>query len=178
MSAERPDTVRPPMTEDHVRGLLSLLVALDSRMRAPDEHTADLRVRAWATLLAPVNPEFALTFAETHYSEPQDWPLQPAHILRAWKDHQAATANADDEKTAMDREVRERRCVWWRICACDHTVCRAGWLDEETEITNAHGTKYAAVKRCPHCKDAILMAEEQGLIKKPPTPKRRGSWSR
>lgn len=60
-----------------------------------------------------------------------------------------------------------RRCVYHAICVCDHTDCRDGWLDEESVITNNMGRNYPAVRRCPHCNDALLMAEERGIAKKP-----------
>lgn len=64
-------------------------------------------------------------------------------------------------------EERSRRCVFHDICACDHTRCREGFLDEPAEVTNSHGKVYEAVRRCGHCEDAMLMAEERGRARKP-----------
>lgn len=59
------------------------------------------------------------------------------------------------------RVERERRCRNHDTCACSHTVCRDGWLDEETTVANARGDVMAAVKRCPFCEDAVKMLGER-----------------
>lgn len=69
--------------------------------------------------------------------------------------------------------ARSRRCVFHDICACDHEKCRDGFLDEPTTITNVHGKEYEAVRRCGHCADALLMAEDRGRAKKPSRAGRR-----
>lgn len=66
-----------------------------------------------------------------------------------------------------EADARERRCVYHRICACEHIQCRDGLLDEEVVLVNGLGVSYPAVKRCPFCNDALLMAEERGLAKRP-----------
>lgn len=60
-----------------------------------------------------------------------------------------------------EAELASRRCEHWRDCACDHTTCRAGWLDNEVEVKSVHGLAYRAVEPCPHCRDAALMAAER-----------------
>lgn len=60
-----------------------------------------------------------------------------------------------------------RRCCYHTLCACDHKACRDGWLDEPGAVTNTLGRTYEAVQRCPHCLDALKMAEERGIAKKP-----------
>lgn len=206
------------MTEDQVRALLALLVALDARMKAPDENTAALRVRAWSVLLQEVDPAYAMRYAEHAYQETRDWPLQPAEILQGWRAEQAAgRARAEAAYRQQHPEERQagpvemaayvracvdalangrdplliprpaitplspeqdaylRRCVYHRICACDHLHCREGFLDDETTIINSLGRTYVAVARCPYCRDAIVMAEERGLAKHPGrTARRRG----
>lgn len=60
-------------------------------------------------------------------------------------------------------ETASRKCRNARgvaACACDHTKCRDGWLDEEQTITSVHGRKYQQVVPCPYCRDAALMAAE------------------
>lgn len=66
-----------------------------------------------------------------------------------------------------EQEARERRCVFHTICVCTHLECWAGFLDQPTTITNAHGKVYPAVARCPRCDDAVQMAQERGLVKRP-----------
>lgn len=66
------------------------------------------------------------------------------------------------------RDARERRCVFHRLCACDHTKCREGYLDAEHTLV-IEGQSYPAVEACPFCHDALLMADEQGLAMRPTT---------
>lgn len=74
------------------------------------------------------------------------------------------------------REQRARRCVFHQLCACPHTDCRDGWLDEEGTVEAANGLMYPASRRCPFCNDAVLMAVERGVAKKPShTARRRAS---
>lgn len=196
------------MTPAHTEALLGLLVALDARLKAPDERTASLRVSAWTALLREVPPDYAMHHAERAYQEVRDWPLQPAEILQAWRTDQAEArtraeqeyrdthplpvapgAFADWVQQAMavaaaggdvnsiprppvaplspERDAYERRCTFWQLCACPHTDCRDGVLDDETTVVGVSGMVYAAVKRCPWCWDAVVMADEQGLAKRP-----------
>ncbi len=72
---------------------------------------------------------------------------------------------------AADR--RGRRCVYHELCACPHTHCRAGWEDAPHVIRNGQDREYEAVKRCEMCRDALLMAEERGIAKRPQSHGRR-----
>lgn len=62
-----------------------------------------------------------------------------------------------------------RLCPYPDLCACEHKVCRVGWLDDEVATDHPWGgsRQHRRVKRCPHCRDALLMAEETGIAKKP-----------
>jgi len=218
MSTVAQPTPPQPMTEQHVDALLGFLIALDPRLSAPDETTSKIRTSAWTALLCNVDPAFAMEFSQRAYSEPRDWPLQPAEILQAWRQRQEETNRRAEEAhrqqhpeerrgnaarmAAYLRDVfaatqrgesfdsvpvpeglvvtqspearaRERRCVWWTICACDHQNCFAGYLDAEVEIENSLGAKYSAVKRCPWCGDAAVMADERGMTKRPTAGGRR-----
>jgi hypothetical protein len=203
------------MTPQHVEALLALLVSLDPRLRAPDASTAELRVSAWSSLLAEVDPAYAVRFAELAYQEIRDWPLTPAEILQGWRSEQreaaeapardpfddggrrglgrsgwspqvldflrealAAVARGEDPAAVPRPDVAvrpltaaqdswQRRCVFHRICACDHTTCRDGFLDAEETVVGWEDLLYPSVVRCPHCEDALKMAVEQGLAKKP-----------
>lgn len=66
-----------------------------------------------------------------------------------------------------EAEARERACPWPDLCACTHLECRHGFLDEEETRVNGQGKVYPAVRRCPNCEDAVKMAEDRGLIRKP-----------
>lgn len=66
-----------------------------------------------------------------------------------------------------DADVRGRRCVYHALCACDHEHCRDGWADDEARVVNALGRSYPAAQRCLHCQDALIMAEERGVARKP-----------
>jgi hypothetical protein len=214
-------TTTEAMTEAHIEALLALLVSLDPRLRAPDAGTAELRVRAWTSLLGEVSPAFAVKYSELAYQEVRDWPLAPAEILMAWREvQQAAAVEQGEALFAGDRtrvrqsgwapeivdwclavidatrrgedpesvprpqlperyltpaqEAWQRRCTFHTLCACDHTVCRDGFLDVETSSEGLFGT-YPAVQRCPFCADATAMAVERGLAKKPSRGGRRAS---
>lgn len=58
------------------------------------------------------------------------------------------------EEKAADFE--ERKCRYWRECACDHVECRDGWMDGDLVIKH-RGREYVAVKRCRHCEDTLKM---------------------
>ena len=62
-------------------------------------------------------------------------------------------------------DVWERRCTYYRMCACDHRSCRGGWKDQEEEVTDSRGWSTTRVSRCQWCLDALLMATEQGVAK-------------
>lgn len=62
---------------------------------------------------------------------------------------------------------RQRQCPYPDLCACSHTECRSGWLDVEGTVVNGLGKTYVQVERCPHCKDALLMAIDRGIARKP-----------
>lgn len=195
--------------------VLASAASIDPRLAARDPETADLRHTGWWHILSEVPFPFAMDYLRRFYSEPRDFPMQPAEILQAWRDQlreQRAAARApvedvEDQPTldggsarpsmiawlrevwsasvngqdpravkvplggpfnrTMEAERRSRQCVYPDICACSHTECRDGWLDVETTRTTDLGVATAAVERCPHCKDAVLMAEERGIAKRP-----------
>lgn len=205
------------MALEHVEALLALLVSLDGRLRAPDAATAEIRAKAWTSLLGEVDPAFAVRYVEHAYQELRDVAMTPAEILVAWREDQrvqAETAGAAkfDADRYLDTGARagwdpvmidylrdvleahqrgedvgtvprpqttrqpltpaqdawQRRCAFHRICACDHTRCRAGFLDEVThEPGGFDGSPYEKVTRCPFCADALAMAVEQGIAKNP-----------
>ena len=66
-----------------------------------------------------------------------------------------------------EQDRRSRRCTYHALCACLHEKCRRGWLVEPVQVINDLGRPYEAVAPCPHCRDALLMAEERGIAKKP-----------
>jgi hypothetical protein len=207
-------TTAPRMTEDHVRALLALLVSLDGRLRASDENSAALRTRAWSTLLAEVDPGFAVKYAEHAYQELRELAITPAEILGAWREHErlgaetagealfdasryvgqqhgwdpvmvdylrdvnaAVRAGQDPASVPLPETARkpltaeqdawQRRCPYHRLCACDHTACRDGFLDEEEIRVGWNGLPYPTVTRCLHCLDALKMAIETGVAKDP-----------
>lgn len=65
------------------------------------------------------------------------------------------------------QDAWQRRCPFHRICACDHARCRDGFLDEEETVVGLSRKPYPAVRRCPFCADALAMAIERGIAKKP-----------
>lgn len=71
------------------------------------------------------------------------------------------------------QDAWQRRCAYHRICACDHTECRDGILDAEETIIGWNGHSYLTNRRCPHCNDALLMAIERGIAKRPSQHARR-----
>lgn len=104
--------------------------------------------------------------------------LLPAPNMIAWlRDVMHAALRGEDTSTIPRpsgvRQLSEkhdaylRRCIYHGLCACDHTTCRDGWMDAEETVTSELGRTYPAVRRCPHCLDALLMAEDRGIAKKP-----------
>jgi len=85
-------------------------------------------------------------------------------------------AEARPVDATVGAEQRARRCAFYTLCACDHTHCRDGWLDDDEPREDTGGGVYPVARRCSFCNDALLMAEEQGLAKKPShRPRRRAS---
>jgi hypothetical protein len=66
-----------------------------------------------------------------------------------------------------EQDAWQRRCPYHRLCACDHTACRDGFLDEEEIRVGWNGLPYPTVTRCLHCLDALKMAIETGVAKDP-----------
>lgn len=202
------------MNREQVGVVLATAAAIDPRLAARDPETAELRVTGWWHILAEVPLPFALDYVRRFYSEPRDFPMQPAEVLQTWRERQreqraaARTPQDAEEQLTLDggaarpsmiawlreawvatsegrspssvqipmggpfnrtsdAERRIRQCTYPDICACSHTECRDGWLDAETTRTTDVGASTVAVQRCPHCKDALLMAEERGIAKRP-----------
>lgn len=95
-----------------------------------------------------------------------DWVREALRVAAAGGDV-AAIPRPIMEPLSPERDAYERRCQHWQLCACPHTDCREGILDDETTITGPSGLTYPAVKRCPWCQDALTMAEDQGHAKRP-----------
>jgi hypothetical protein len=77
---------------------------------------------------------------------------------------------AVERAAAVEPDTIERRCRFWRSCACTHTICYDGWLDEEeytTRIVQNRPRKYVAVRRCPICAEAIDMHETLAAEQQP-----------
>jgi hypothetical protein len=68
-----------------------------------------------------------------------------------------------------EQDAWQRRCRYHRICACDHRVCRDGFLDAEETIIGLNAASYPVVRRCTWCADALTMAIERGIAKRPST---------
>lgn len=85
------------------------------------------------------------------------------------RDHSTVPRPPGHPPSMLNGQERSRLCVFHDICACEHTVCRDGWLDDEVAVEHpwGGGRKHRTVKRCPHCHDALKMAEERGIAKKP-----------
>jgi hypothetical protein len=66
-----------------------------------------------------------------------------------------------------EAEARERACRFPDICVCTHMECRDGWLDVETTRRSVLGQDCEEVTRCPQCDDALQMAQERGIARKP-----------
>lgn len=97
----------------HVEALLALLVSLDGRLRAPDAATAEIRAKAWTSLLGEVDPAFAVRYVEHAYQELRDVVMSPAEILTAWREDQREKAEAVGE-TLYDTAERwvDSRVGW------------------------------------------------------------------
>lgn len=149
-----------------VRDLLSTASGYDRWLRSSDPEEAGLMLTGWAELLEPVPYGVALEALRRHYSLPDARTIQPGDLVEA---HRAAVR---EESVKRGQEVGRseawvRRCAFHTICACSHTECWGGFLDEETTVTNDLGREYPAVKRCPTCVDGIIMAEERGIARRP-----------
>lgn len=176
--------------EIRVRAWAALLAEVDPAYAVRHAELAYQEVRDWP--LAPAEilqawRERQRTEAETvgerlfhgpEYAAPAGgWTSNP--VMMDWL-HAVAEAHKRGEgpesvpmpvnsRPAMSaaQDAWERRCVFHRLCACDHTGCRDGWLDEETTTPGPLSAAYLKVTRCPHCADAAAMAEERGIAKSP-----------
>ena len=184
---------------EHADALLAYIRSVDPRWAAVAQDQAETRSRAWATILADVDPAWALAYARRFYSRDQSERIAPGMIRQAWRtearvqearDRPAPTpsmpvppnlaaymreclkASAEGRDPAQvpkpatakhmtkADDIRSRLCRYWKGCACDHTKCRDGWLDEEQGFIGQNGLPYSGVQPCPHCHDAAIMAAE------------------
>lgn len=83
------------------------------------------------------------------------WAL-PASV-RDRADYEQSLADEFPSHDAAD--IRARACSNRRMCACDHTKCRGGFLDGD-QVVMIHGRQYIRTLRCPHCEDAAKMIGE------------------
>lgn len=113
--------------------------------------------------------------AEGLWQSTSDRQAETLDALRAI----AAGATVDQVVPETGRRLTEsaetwiRRCTYHRICACSHRTCWDGWEDEDVVTTDDLGREHRAVRRCVACADAVLMATEQGIAKKPSGGRRR-----
>lgn len=162
------------MTPDEVSGLLRYAATLDRWLYQSSTEDGALMITGWSDMLGQVPLEVAREAARRHYAEPGARTLTPGDILGAHRDA-VREESARQGKSTPTSEAWERRCSFHTICACSHTECWGGFLDEEVTVTNALGREYPAVKRCPVCVDGILMAEERGIARRPRPAARAGS---
>ena len=139
--------LNPTNTED----LLTVLGNLDSLHSNQSQEKLTKKAAAWFLVLEGLEYEYALKALTAHYKDPNAKSLTVA-VLRA-KALLAVPVTHRPENTPEGAEAHERACMV-RECNCTHTICRAGWLDEETTIVNKFGA-YPAVQRCPTCKQAL-----------------------
>lgn len=62
--------------------------------------------------------------------------------------------------TAETAEQRARRCPHFKVCVCDHTDCREGWLDADEPDPIPSDPMHVRTRRCPRCNDAREMTTE------------------
>lgn len=124
----------------------------------------------------------ALFAGDTYQQVSHGWPAEMADWVRnvvttirhGGDGSEVPRPQNRQRQLTVAQDAWRRRCAFHRICACDHTVCRDGWLDEVTEEPGPFGD-YEKVTRCPHCADALAMAVEQGIAKRPSFRPRRRS---
>lgn len=146
---------RMPMTHSEMTDLLSALAGLDSLHTIQSQEKLAKKADAWLLVLDDVEYGPALHALKIHYQDPNAKSLTPAILrmktLLSTPRRTAANQLPPDSQAAI--EARERACTVVG-CPCPHEVCRAGFLDEETQIVTRHGA-YPAVKRCPTCQAAL-----------------------
>ena len=140
-----------------VAWLLSYVESVDRFMSESDEAKAEQRAAGWATILEPVEAEWAMLQARRYYSTTPKDSLTPGWLADRWRAERRVEEARVPQSTHADRE---RLCVNADICACDHTVCMDGFLDEKKLVRVLHGRRYMGVVRCPACADAITMRAE------------------
>ncbi len=64
-----------------------------------------------------------------------------------------------DARALLTPEQHERACPF-KVCICDHLVCRDGWLDEDEPAPTKWDRHAVKSKRCPRCNDARIMFAE------------------
>lgn len=145
------------MNPIEVSMLLAYIESVDRFMSESDPAKAKNRAEGWATILDQVDIEWAMLQARRYYSTTPKDSLTPGWLADKWRAERRVEEARAPQSTYTDRE---RLCVNSDICACDHTVCMDGFLDEERKVRVLHGKVYMGVPRCPACADAISMRAE------------------
>ena len=172
-------------------GMLLEAIPADVAMRAAREHYAQGEVRtvtpgdlldAWAAVRrrqqqaltddvrrADVQPELVAEDLAPLFGSGAAYMADMVAAVARGEDPRTVTrpAGVRVRSYSPEAEARERVCRFPDICVCTHLECRDGWLDEETAVVNGQGKSYPAAQRCPQCDDALQMAQERGIARKP-----------
>lgn len=90
------------MNPSQIPQLLAEISLADPRVRRDDPTERRGQIKMWAGILcneADVPYDFAITAVHRHYATSQ-WPILPAAIATAWRDHRRRTVDRDAERSA------------------------------------------------------------------------------
>lgn len=134
-----------------------------------DAWAADRRSQQEAAV-ASVQPALEAGVGEpVIFGSASDYLRDMVAAVAAGRDPSTVTRPAGVRMLSLspEAEARSRACRFPDICVCTHLECRDGWLDVETTRRSVLGQDCAQVTRCPMCNDALLMAGEKGIARKP-----------
>lgn len=152
------------MNVEEVMRVLGEVRNLDARIGIRSLEEARAKADAWHTFLRSIDVEDAIHAVRTYYRIHQDDVIQVGDVQAG-----AVKIHRDGTLGAGPRAALGKACPWTRTCACTHTGCTGGWLDDlEAAVTVGGGNSTGAAIRCPNCEAGRDLAAELDHPKRRP----------